>query len=159
MINILILCTGNSARSILAEALFNARGQGRVRAWSAGSKPAGAPNSYALELLRREGHDISALRSKSWDEFEEQGAASMDAVITVCDSAASEPCPVFPGAPVRAHWGLADPAGLSDPAEARAAFEQTYRALAARIDHVLASEDLDDPEALRRTLSAAHDKG
>ncbi len=140
-VNILILCTGNSARSILGEALFNARSGGRVRAFSAGSKPAGAPNPYALETLERHGVPSDGARSKSWDEFDGEDAPRMDAVITVCDSAASETCPVWPGAPVRAHWGLPDPAGIEDPDRARAAFEATYQALAAAVDAVLASED------------------
>lgn len=140
-LNILILCTGNSARSILGEALFNARADGRIRAYSAGSAPTGAPNPYALETLERHGLPTHGARSKSWDEFEGPDAPQMDAVITVCDSAAAETCPVWPGAPVRAHWGLPDPAGIEDPEQARAAFEATYQALAAAVDAVLAGEN------------------
>lgn len=156
MLHILILCTGNSARSILAEALFNARGAGRIRAFSAGSKPSGAPNPLALELLQQEGCDIAGLRSKSWDEFERPDAPALDAVITVCDSAADEACPVWPGAPVRAHWGLPDPAAVTDPVEAKQAFQKTYRALSARVEAVLAHDRLDDPAVLKRALDAAH---
>ena len=156
MINILILCTGNSARSILAEALFNARGHGRVRAYSAGAKPAGQVNPHALDLLQSRGLETSALRSKSWDEFEGPGAPVMDAVITVCDSAASEACPVWPGAPVRAHWGLPDPAGIEPEAEARAAFERTFQELDTRVRAVLAVADLDDPSHLQAALANAH---
>mgnify|MGYP006275390743 FL=1 len=156
MMNILILCTGNSARSILAEALFNARGQGRVRAWSAGSKPAGAVNPHALALLARKGFSTDSLRSKSLVEFEDAQAPVMDAVITVCDSAASEACPVWPGAPVRAHWGLPDPAGATGDAQARAAFESTFQALEARIEAVLAHDDLNEPARLQAALTSAH---
>ena len=138
-LNILILCTGNSARSILAEALFNARGQGRVRAWSAGSHPSGAPNPFALQLLERNGHDVSGLRSKSWDEFAGPEAPQMDYIFTVCDSAAGETCPYWPGQPVSAHWGLPDPAAVegSDAVKA-AAFAKTYGQLTRRIDAFLA---------------------
>jgi arsenate reductase len=158
MINLLILCTANSARSILAEAVFNARGGARLHAFSAGSKPAGAVNPHALALLLDEGIDITGLRSKSWEEFERPGAPVMDAVITVCDSAASEACPVWPGAPVRTHWGLPDPAGVEPEDAASAAFKQTYHSLAARIDHVLACTHLGDRAALARALGDAHDR-
>ena len=140
-VNILILCTGNSARSILAEAVFNARSGGEISAYSAGSKPTGAPNPYALETLERHGLESANARSKSWDEFEGPQAPVMDAVITVCDSAAAEACPVWPGAPVSAHWGLPDPADITDPDQARAAFEATYQAIAGAVDSVLASAD------------------
>lgn len=156
MINLLILCTGNSARSILAEALFNARGGGRVRAFSAGSQPTGVVNPHALALLERQGVDVAGLRSKSWDAFEGPDAPAMDAVITVCDSAASEACPVWPGAPVRAHWGLPDPAGIEPDDAAVKAFEATWRALEARVDAVLSEDRLDDPAGLKAALDAAH---
>ncbi|MCR9129152.1 MAG: arsenate reductase ArsC [Alphaproteobacteria bacterium] len=159
MLNILILCTGNSARSILAEALFNFEGEGRVRAWSAGSKPAGAVNRHALSLLAAKGFDTSSFRSKSWDEFEGPDAPVMDAVITVCDSAASEACPVWPGAPVRAHWGLPDPAGVEPDDDARAAFEATFAALQRRVRAVLAEGRLDDPARLQAALNNAHAEG
>lgn len=129
---ILILCTGNSARSILAEALFNARSNGAVTAYSAGSKPKDAPHAGAIAVLQRRGLSTEGLRSKSWVEFEGDDAPVMDAVITVCDSAASEPCPVWPGAPSRAHWGLPDPAGAQGD-DVRPAFEATFDALDVRI--------------------------
>ncbi|MFY0636806.1 arsenate reductase ArsC [Maricaulis maris] len=133
MLNILVLCTGNSARSILAEALLNARGDGRISAFSAGSCPTGAPNPLALETLATHDLPTEGYRSKSWDEFAAPDAPELDAVITVCDSAAAEVCPVWPGAPVRAHWGLPDPAGIDDIDAARKAFVDTFRALDARI--------------------------
>lgn len=156
MPNVLILCTGNSARSILGEALFNALGQGRVTAFSAGSQPKGAPHPLALAVLTAHGHAVTALRSKSWEVFARDDAPRVDAVITVCDSAAAEACPIWPGAPVSAHWGLPDPAGIADPVEGRAAFEATYEALRRRIERVLAAPDLEHPEALRAALLAAH---
>jgi len=131
--NILILCTGNSARSILGEALFTARSGGAVTAFSAGSKPKGEPHPGAIAVLQRHGLSIDGLRSKSWDEFEAPGAPVMDAVITVCDSAAAEPCPVWPGAPARAHWGLPDPADAEGEDAIRAAFDATFQALDMRI--------------------------
>jgi arsenate reductase len=127
--NLLILCTGNSARSILGEAAFNSLGDGRVTAFSAGSSPTGTPNRYALETLERHGIDTGFARSKSWTEFEDPNAPAMDAVITVCDNAASEACPIWPGAPVRGHWGLPDPAAIDQPEIARKAFEQTWQKL------------------------------
>ncbi len=159
MLNILILCTGNSARSILAEALFNTRSDGRVRAFSAGSRPAGAVNPNALTLLADRGINTDGLHSKSWDVFEGPNAPVMDAVITVCDSAASEACPVWPGAPVRAHWGLPDPAAVEDAAEARAAFERTFQTLDARISAVLAEDRLNDPARLQAALTKAQAEG
>ena len=118
-INILILCTANSARSILGEALIQRLGQGRFRAFSAGSQPRGIPNPTGLKLLESLGHDISGFRSKSWDEFAGTDAPQMDIVITVCDSAAGESCPLWPGAPVKAHWGIPDPAGKGETEEAQ----------------------------------------
>ncbi|MCB1891240.1 MAG: arsenate reductase ArsC [Rhodocyclaceae bacterium] len=132
--NILILCTGNSARSILAEALFNALGTGRVRAYSAGSRPAGKVNPHALELLEAQGLDTAGLRSKSWDEFAAPDAPSLDLVVTVCGNAASETCPVWPGNFLRAHWGIDDPAAATgSEADIRAAFMKAYALLAERI--------------------------
>ena len=132
--NVLFLCTGNSARSILAEAVMNQIGAGRFRGYSAGSRPTGAPNPFALDLLRREGIDTGFARSKSWDEFEGAGAPKMDFVFTVCDSAAAEECPYWPGAPMTAHWGLPDPAAVEGTdAEKALAFAETYRALTRRI--------------------------
>ena len=131
--NVLILCTGNSARSILGEVLFNALGKGRFRAYSAGSKPAGKPNPYALELLQQAGHSIEGLRSKSWDEFAAPGAPDIDFIFTVCDNAAGETCPIWPGHPATAHWGVPDPAHIEDVEEKRAAFKRVYEQLARRI--------------------------
>ncbi len=132
--NILVLCTGNSARSILAEALFNALGGGRVRAYSAGSKPAGRVNPFALELLEEQGLDSAGLRSKRWDEFAAPGAPALDLVVTVCGNAASEVCPVWPGDYLRAHWGVDDPAAATgSDDDKRAAFMRAYTALTERI--------------------------
>ena len=129
--NILVLCTGNSARSILLESLLNTLGAGRVRAWSAGSKPTGAVHPQSLRLLQDEGVDTSAARSKSWDEFATLDAPEMDMVITVCGSAAGETCPVWPGTPLRAHWGVEDPAAAKEP-DWQAAFQTAYALLARR---------------------------
>lgn len=137
--NVLVLCAGNSARSILGEVLFNTLGDGRVRAFSAGSKPAGAVNPGAIRLLTRKGIDTSGLRSKSWHEFAAPGAPAIDVVITVCASAAGEACPVFPGKAVRAHWGLADPAGMPGGEAAEdAAFARTWALLRQRVEAFLA---------------------
>ncbi|MDP3262122.1 MAG: arsenate reductase ArsC [Tabrizicola sp.] len=132
--HVLFLCTGNSARSILAEAIMNREGNGRFIAHSAGSRPTGAPNPFALSLLQREGFDTGFARSKSWDEFAAPGAPKLDFVFTVCDSAAAEECPYWPGQPVSAHWGLPDPAAVQgSDAEKALAFADTYRALNRRI--------------------------
>ena len=128
--NVLILCTGNSARSILAEAIINREGAGRFRAYSAGSQPKARPNPVALELLSDLGYDTSGLRSKSWTEFAAVGAPKMDFIITVCDGAAGESCPNWPGHPLVAHWGIPDPAEVSGPHEQkRVAFQIAYRRL------------------------------
>ena len=133
--NVLFLCTGNSARSILAEAYLNAVGGGRFQAFSAGSKPNGRVNPFALEQLERSNIDTASLRSKSWDEFAEPGAPKMDFVFTVCDNAAAEPCPYWPGQPMTAHWGVADPAAAegSDD-DKRRAFRDAFTLLAQRIN-------------------------
>lgn len=137
---VLVLCTGNSARSILGEALFNHLGEGRVRAFSAGSKPRGEPHPGALRLLARRGIDTAALRSKSWNEFTGPEAPRIDAAITVCGNAAGEACPVFMGAPVKGHWGLPDPADVEgDDAAVDAAFEATWQALSIRVTAFLAA--------------------
>jgi arsenate reductase len=132
--NVLFLCTGNSARNILAEALLDHRGGGRFRSWSAGSFPKGQIHPLSLETLRRLRLPVEGLRSKSWDEFARPGAPVMDFVFTVCDQAAGEVCPVWPGRPVTAHWGLPDPAAAAGSDEAKlAAFRDTAAALDARI--------------------------
>ena len=134
--NVLFLCTGNSARSILAEAWLNAAGKGRFKAYSAGSQPAGRVNPYALELLQKNRLDTAELRSKSWDEFALPGAPKMDFVFTVCNNAAGEVCPVWPGQPVSAHWGIDDPAAVGGSAEdKRKAFLRAYVELSARINN------------------------
>lgn len=131
---VLVLCTGNSARSILGEVLFNTLGKGKFVAHSAGSRPVGRVNPFALELLQQQGHSIENLRSKSWDEFAAPGAPEIDFIFTVCDNAAGEACPIWPGRPATAHWGIPDPAGVEGGDEARrAAFKTAYNQLARRI--------------------------
>ena len=132
--NVLFLCTGNSARSILAEAIMNDIGGGRFHAYSAGSFPKGEVHPMALDLLKSSGLPTEGLRSKSWDEFAKPGAPKMDFVFTVCDSAANEPCPVWPGQPMTAHWGMPDPAAVEgDEVKQRLAFADTLRMLGNRI--------------------------
>jgi arsenate reductase len=131
--NVLILCTGNSARSILGEVLFNSMGKGKIRAYSAGSKPAGKVNPGAIEWLTANGHRTVGLRSKSWDEYAVPGAPEFDFVFTVCDNAAGETCPVWYGAPVTAHWGIPDPAHVEGDVARRAAFNKAADQLARRI--------------------------
>jgi arsenate reductase len=131
---VLFLCTGNSARSILAEAILNRLGAGRFAAFSAGSQPKGAVHPAALHLLETLNHPTGGLRSKSWDEFAGPGAPPLDFVFTVCDNAAGEVCPIWPGQPVTAHWGLADPVAVTgNDAEVAAAFNDAYRMLTNRI--------------------------
>ena len=136
--NVLFLCTGNSCRSILAEAIMNCLGRGRFRAFSAGSMPTGKVNPHALELLRRMHHDVGDLRSKSWEEFTRAAnpdAPELDFVFTVCDNAAGEVCPIWPGQPMTAHWGMPDPAlAEGSNAEIAVVFADTYRMLNNRIN-------------------------
>ncbi|HEV2901150.1 MAG TPA: arsenate reductase ArsC [Pseudaminobacter sp.] len=132
--NVLFLCTGNSARSILAEAILNRVGQGRFKAFSAGSQPKGEVHSYALQLLKSLNFDISFARSKSWEEFAAPGSPELNFVFTVCDNAANEACPVWPGQPMTAHWGIPDPAAAEGTdAEKHLAFAEAYRMLNSRI--------------------------
>jgi len=132
--NVLFLCTANSARSIMAQVILNNIGNGKFHAFSAGSHPKGQINPHALQLLASLGHDVSALRSKSWSEFAGSGAPLLDFVFTVCDNAAGETCPVWPGQPMTAHWGVPDPALASgSPAQIALAFKDAYRMLSARI--------------------------
>jgi arsenate reductase (thioredoxin) len=131
---VLFLCTGNSARSILAECILNHEGRGRFRAFSAGSQPKGQVHPFALELLKKMNHPTAGLRSKSWDEFATPGAPALDFVFTVCDNAASEVCPFWPGQPMTAHWGVPDPAAAEgSDAERHLAFADAYRMLTNRI--------------------------
>jgi protein-tyrosine-phosphatase len=134
VLNVLFLCTHNSARSVIAECIVNRLGAGRFRGFSAGSAPRGAVHPYALDMLRNQNYDIGELRSKSWDEFAAAGAPAMDFVFTVCDDAASEVCPIWPGQPMTAHWGVPDPsAAQGTEAEKRYAFADTHRMLYQRI--------------------------
>jgi protein-tyrosine-phosphatase len=133
--NVLFLCTGNSARSILGEAILNRAGAGRFRAFSAGSHPRNEVHPYTLDLLRQLDYDTGHLRSKSWDAFATDGAPALDFVFTVCDDAAQEVCPVWPGQPMSAHWGIPNPTTVEGTeAERRLAFADTYRMLKNRID-------------------------
>lgn len=153
--NVLFLCTHNSARSIFAEAILNHLACGRFKAFSAGSSPSGKVNPLALEILQKAGHDTHGLRSKSWDEFATPGGPEMDIVITVCDNAAGEVCPIWPGRPIRAHWGLDDPSRVSgDDESRRTAFSKTCQEITRRLREIvnLPIEKLDQ-DALQRRLT------
>jgi len=160
VVNVLFLCTGNSARSIIAERLLDRLGGGRFRAFSAGSRPSGRVNPNVAAFLATEGFDTSACRSKSWDEFAAPGAPAMDLVITVCDAAAGESCPLWPGRPAKAHWSAPDPAAHdADPAKARAVARKVFDLMHRRISSLvnLPAESLDPAtlEARAREISAA----
>jgi arsenate reductase len=155
--NVLFLCTGNSARSILAEALLTHLSKGAFTGYSAGSFPKGAVHPMSLQTLERQGLPTAGLRSKSWDEFAGAGAPQMDFIFTVCDQAAGEVCPVWPGHPVTAHWGLPDPAAVTtSPADQPAAFQAAYRIIEARVRYFLsfARKPLDRNE-LKRVAAEA----
>lgn len=152
--NVLFLCTGNSARSILAESILTQEGKGRFSAFSAGSQPKGEVHPMSLQLLQKLGHDTAFARSKSWDEFAVPGAPKMDFVFTVCDSAAAEACPVWPGQPMTAHWGVADPAAATgSEADRMLAFAEAFRMLRNRIS-IFANLPLDtlDQMSLQQKL-------
>lgn len=158
--NILFLCTGNSARSIMAEGLTNVLSQGRFKAYSAGSHPAGRVNPFAIEKMNQIKYPTDNLRSKSWDEFAKRDAPKMDFVITVCDNAAGEVCPVWPGQPVTAHWGFADPAAVQGTdTEKRAVFDRAFREIGNRVRIFLSLpiEKL-DRMALQREVKAIGQK-
>ena len=154
--NVLFLCTGNSARSIIAESLLNALGGGRFRAFSAGSHPKGEVHPLAIEVLSRGGYPTLEARSKSWDEFARPGAPALDFVITVCDNAAAETCPVFPGRPVSAHWGMPDPAAVGgSAADQRDAFRDTLREMRRRVQQFTSLPfGSTDQQALRGMMQA-----
>lgn len=154
--NVLFICTGNSARSIMAEAILNQQGAGRFRAWSAGSHPAGQVNPYAIDLLERNRFKTAGLRSKNWDEFALPDAPRMDFVLTVCDKAAGEVCPIWPGQPMTAHWGVEDPAAVKGSDEViQRAFTDCFVVMNRRIAllTVLPIEKL-DKLALKRELDS-----
>ncbi len=152
--NVLVLCTGNSARSILGEVLFNTLGKGKFRAYSAGSKPAGRVNPGAIEWLRTNGCSVDGLRSKSWDEFAAPGAPEFDFILTVCDNAAGEVCPIWPGHPATAHWGIPDPAHVEGDEARRTAFSRAAAQLTRRIQLFMSLpiEKLDQP-ALKEKMN------
>jgi arsenate reductase len=157
--NVLFLCTGNSARSIMAEAILNKIGGGRFKAYSAGSHPAGKVNPYTIELLEKQGHSTEGLSSKSWSIFEEPDALRMDMIITVCDNAAGEVCPMWPGRPVTAHWGFEDPAACMGSHAARSAkFNEIYRQILTRVRLMvsLPLESLDHLALETRLRSIGH---
>jgi protein-tyrosine-phosphatase len=151
--NVLFLCTGNSARSIMAEVMLNHLGRGRFHGYSAGSHPAGKVNPFAIEVLANAGLSTNGLRSKNWEEYAQPGAAQMDFILTVCDNAAGEMCPVWPGKPITAHWGVADPASVEGTDEKkRSAFREAATILRRRIELLvsLPSEKLDRMSAKKQ---------
>ena len=157
--NVLFLCTGNSARSIIAEAILNRHGQGRFAAYSAGSHPKGRVHPYTLDLLRNLNYPTGELRSKSWDEFARPDAPKLDFVFTVCDDAANESCPIWPGQPMSAHWGVPDPAAVEGPeALKRAVFADTCRMMTNRISVFtsLPFQSLDRMSLQRRLQEIGH---
>jgi len=157
--NVLILCTGNSARSVMGEAILGKRGAGRFQAFSAGSQPAGAVNPVGAKLLASKGYDAGAYRSKSWDEFANADAPSMDAVITVCDNAAGETCPIWPGVPVKVHWGFPDPAAVEgSEAEKLAAFEEVYASIDRYMEKLISLKvETMTPEEIKTAMQAIAD--
>lgn len=155
-LNVLFLCTHNSCRSVIAECIMNALGGERFCGLSAGSSPSGTVNVEALAMLEAHGYDISGVRSKSWDEFAKPGAPPVNFIFTVCDDAADEVCPIWPGKPISAHWGVADPSRLSgSEADRKQAFETTHQILRQKIEDFLALpfDDLDEL-GLKEKLSA-----
>ena len=155
--NVLILCTGNSARTIMAEALMRRLAYARFSAYSAGSHATGSVHPDTIELLRSERYDTSSFCSKSWDEFAAPGAPQMDVIITVCDAVAGEACPIWPGGPTRVHWGLPDPAKVEHPEARRTAFRETYAALERRVRGLMALPDelVTDAKALAKVHAEA----
>jgi arsenate reductase len=155
---VLFLCTGNSARSVMAEAALSRLGHGRFQAFSAGSMPAGRVNPLTIELLDKHGYRVDQFRSKSWDEFAEPGAPKMDVIVTVCDNAAGEVCPVWPGQPVGAHWSFEDPAAYIGSDEAkRARFEEIYQRIYRRIEQFAALwGNIDDATLGEKLRSLEH---
>ncbi|MBC7416086.1 MAG: arsenate reductase ArsC [Herminiimonas sp.] len=150
--NVLFLCTGNSARSIMAEALITSMSQGRLRGFSAGSRPGGVVNPFAIEQIRKLGYPLKTLRSKSWDEFAPPDAPKMDFIITVCDNAASEACPFWPGHPVSAHWGFEDPAAVAgSDDEKRRAFQKVFNQIQAKVQMLA-----DLPDAMMEMSAVQH---
>ena len=154
--NVLVLCTGNSARSIMAEALINTMGDGRFAAYSAGSHPGGTVNPFAIQQVAATGYPVDALRSKSWDEFAAPDAPVMDFIITVCDNAAGEVCPVWPGHPMTAHWGFEDPAAVEGTDDQkRRAFVKIFRQIRGRVSTFVALPfSVLDRQAIKRELDA-----
>jgi protein-tyrosine-phosphatase len=160
--HVLFLCTGNSARSIIAEAILNKQGAGNFQAYSAGSQPKAQVNPNTIHLLQSLGYDTSSYRSKSWDEFASAGKPKFDFVFTVCDNAAAEACPVWPGQPMTAHWGIPDPAeATGTPAEIALAFKQAYRLLHQRIGifTALPLRSLDQLSLQRKLRDIGHMEG